>query len=63
MDWPKISPLGDKALLITLSQEISEETNEIVLRACHEIEAAGVPGIEEAQPAYSSFCIHFRSVE
>ena len=59
MDWPKISPLGDKALLITLSQEISEETNEIVLRACHEIEAAGVPGIEEAQPAYSSFCIHF----
>jgi KipI family sensor histidine kinase inhibitor len=54
-----MSPLGDKALLVTLSHEISEEVNEIVLQACHKIEAAGIPGVEEAQPAYSSFCVHF----
>jgi hypothetical protein len=39
-----MSPLGDKALLVTLSHEISEEVNEIVLQACHKIEAAGIPG-------------------
>lgn len=59
MDSPVLSPMGDRALLVTLSQDISEEVNEIVLRACRRIEAAGVPGVEEVQPAYSSFCIHF----
>ena len=59
MDDPKICLLGDRALLVTLSQEISEATNEIVLSACDLIESAQIPGVEEAQPAYSSFCIHF----
>jgi KipI family sensor histidine kinase inhibitor len=59
LDDPKICLLGDRALLVTLSQEISEATNEIVLSACDLIESAQIPGVEEAQPAYSSFCIHF----
>lgn len=59
MDGPVVSPLGDRAILVTLSQEISEETNELVQKASREIEGASIPGVQEVQPAYSSFCVHF----
>jgi len=52
-------PLGDGALLVTLGQEVSEEINDLVLAACSALEESRVPGIIEAQPAYSSFCVHF----
>lgn len=56
---PVFNALGDRALLVTLGREISAETNELVLAACSVLEGLGVPGIEEVQPAYSSFCVHF----
>jgi KipI family sensor histidine kinase inhibitor len=59
VDGLRISALSDRALLVTLSDEISEPTNRSVLTACDLLEAAQIPGVEEAQPAYSSFCVHF----
>jgi KipI family sensor histidine kinase inhibitor len=56
---PVFNTLGDNALLVTLDEEVSEETNDLVLAACSVLEALGLPGIEEVQPAYSSFCVHF----
>lgn len=51
--------LGEGALLLTLSEEVSPETNKRVLRISRDVERAKVPGIGEAQPTYSSLCVHF----
>lgn len=59
MDEIKIGPLGDRALLVTVAPDVSEEANDLVLSLCEQIEFSGIPGVEEAQPAYSSFCVHF----
>lgn len=55
----RFDKLGDRSLLVTLSQEVSVETNDLVLRLSREVEGAGIPGVEEAQPAYSSLCVFF----
>ena len=59
MDDPVIGPLGDSALLVTLSREMSGEANDLVLNLARSIEEAKIPGVEEVQPAYSSICVHF----
>lgn len=56
---PEFSLLGDHALLVTLSHEVSVETNDLVLDLSRAVESAGLPGVDEAQPAYASFCVHF----
>ncbi len=56
---PVFHLLADQALLVTLSDEVSVEVNDRVLRVCKAIERSHVPGVGEAQPAYSSLCVHF----
>jgi antagonist of KipI len=56
---PVYQSLGDDALLVTFSHEVSVEVNDLLLRVARAVEAAAVPGIGEAQPAYSSLCVYF----
>ena len=56
---PVFHLLGDRALLVKLSERVSVETNRQVLRIAETVEKAGVPGLSEAQPAYSSLCVYF----
>lgn len=59
MEEFRICRLSERALLVTLSDTISEEANDLALRTSLAVEAADIPGVEEAQPAYSSLCVHF----
>lgn len=56
---PAFSMLGERALLVTLSREVSVEANDLVLRLSRAVEDARISGVDEAQPAYSSLCVHF----
>ncbi len=53
--------LGENAVLVTLGNEVSDRTNDLALSTCAALEMLDLPGIVEAQPAYSSFCVHFNS--
>ncbi|MGE5580328.1 MAG: 5-oxoprolinase subunit PxpB [Bacillota bacterium] len=55
---PVFHCLSDGALLVTFSDTVSVEVNDLVLRISRAVEAAAVPGIGEVQPAYSSLCVH-----
>ena len=56
---PSFHMLAERALLVTLSTEVSAEVNQQVLRISRAVEHAAIPGVGEAQPAYSSLCVHF----
>jgi KipI family sensor histidine kinase inhibitor len=56
---PKLHMLGDRALLFTFSDSVSNEVNDLVLHLSSALENLRVPGIIESQPAYSAICIHF----
>jgi KipI family sensor histidine kinase inhibitor len=56
---PVFDMLGDRALLVTLSRDVSREVNDQALGLARAVERAAIPGVDEAQPAYSSFCVHF----
>ncbi len=60
---PSIVMLGDSAVLAVLGREISDEANKLVQQVCAILENLNVPGILEAQPAYSSFAVHFEPDE
>jgi len=51
--------LGDRALLVTLGDTISEEINDLVLSLAAELKRGEVPGVSAVQPAYASLCVHF----
>lgn len=55
----EFAQLGDGALSVKLSDDISEETNDAVLDLCNRLDKIGLPGIIEIQPAYSSLAVHF----
>lgn len=56
---PTFHLLGESALLVKWPDIVSVDINGQVLRACKAIEEAMVPGVSEAQPAYSSLCVYF----
>ncbi len=56
---PTYHMLGDRALLVTFSDSVSEEANDLVLRLSSGVENLQIPGVWEAQPTYSALCIHF----
>ena len=55
----EFAQLGDSALSVKLSDDISEETNDAVLDLCDRLDKLGLPGVIEIQPAYSSLAVHF----
>ena len=55
----KIFPLGESALTIEFSNEISPETNDKVISLVNYFEANQFPGFNEIVPAYSSLTIYY----
>ncbi|MDQ3129390.1 MAG: carboxyltransferase domain-containing protein, partial [Acidobacteriota bacterium] len=55
----KIFPLGESALTIEFSNEISPETNDKVISLVNYFEANQFPGFIEIVPAYSSLTIYY----
>lgn len=58
MSFPRIYSIHDQALTIEFSQEISEESNMLVIAFQHAIESAPFKGFIESVPAYSSITIY-----
>ena len=58
MSFPRIYSIHDHALTIEFSQEISEESNMLVIAYQHAIESAPFKGFIESVPAYSSITIY-----
>lgn len=60
---PKISPLGENALIVNFSDEISVKINERVLSFAAEFEKNSFSGFVETVPAYSSCTIFYDAFE
>jgi inhibitor of KinA len=54
-----IAPLGDAALTITLGHEITDAVNQKVHALFRAIAAAGIPGITDIVPAYTTLTIYY----
>lgn len=54
-----IFPLGDSAMTVDFGSRISPELNNAVMKLYRELEAAPLPGMKEAIPAYSSLSVHY----
>ena len=59
MSEPRISPLGDSALTITLGHGISEQLSEKVVEEAHLIEESEILGVVDVVPAYASVTVHY----
>jgi len=55
----RISPLGDRALLIHLGDTIDEATHRLVRAVCSRLTDRRVPGTIELVPAFASVTIHY----
>jgi inhibitor of KinA len=54
-----LTPLGDRALLITLGDSIDETTHRLVRAVCARLIARALPGFVELIPAYASVAVHY----
>lgn len=54
-----ITPLGDSALTVDFGNIISDEIHSKVLLLLHALEKAGLPGIKDIVPAYSSVSVFY----
>lgn len=60
-----ISPLGDRAVLLSLESKIDAAVNDRVLAIHHSLTSDGFPGFVESVPAYASLAVFYdpRKVE
>jgi inhibitor of KinA len=56
---PDLSPLGDRALLISLGAAIDSASHERVRAVCARLEARPVQGTIELVPAFTSVAVHY----
>lgn len=56
---PTIVPLGESALLVTLSDRVDREMARRVHAATAALRAAGIPGVDEIVPAYASLALYY----
>ena len=56
---PRVVPLGDRALLVTLGDRIDSRLHAVVLGLERTLRGAPVPGVLELVPAYASLTVHF----
>jgi inhibitor of KinA len=54
-----IFPLGDSAIIIDFGNTIEMGVNQKVLALCDSVEAAGIAGVLDIVPAYSSVTVHY----
>ena len=57
---PRFFPAGDRAILVQLGTEISEEINDRVMALNRTILASRDPAIVETVPAYATVLVHYR---
>jgi len=55
----RLSPLGDRALLIHLGDTIDEKTHRLVRAVCAQLTEHPVPGMIELVPAFASVAVHY----
>jgi KipI family sensor histidine kinase inhibitor len=55
----KFLPAGDTALVVQFGERIDRELNEQVLRLEASVRAAGLPGVRETVPTFSSLLVHY----
>jgi inhibitor of KinA len=55
----ELTPLGDRALLITLGDRIDEATHRQVRAVCARLTSRAVPGLIELVPAFASVALHY----
>src|SRR5215216_1759332 len=61
----EILPLGDSALVVRLREQFedaADETLDEVLRVFQSLQRAGIPGVIELAPAYTSVAVFFDPV-
>src|SRR5215211_2246687 len=61
----EILPLGDSALVVRLREQFedaADETLDEVLRVFQSLQRAGIPGVIELAPAYTSLAVFFDPV-
>jgi inhibitor of KinA len=59
----RYQPLGDSAILITLSENITPETKDRVLALDQAVRAAQLEGVEDCVPAYTSLLVKYDSAK
>lgn len=57
--YPKITPLGDAAVIVQLGSRIDDAINHRVLAIERSLWAAGISGVTASVPAYASLTVHF----
>lgn len=55
----RLSPLGDRCLLIEVGDHIDDATHQRVRAVCARLDAQPVPGMIELVPAYASVAVHY----
>lgn len=55
-----ISPLGDRAILITLGSSIDDATHRLVRATVARIDAARLRGVVDLVPAFASVAVHYK---
>lgn len=59
LTYPRVAASGDRAVVIELSDEISEETNMRVVALARDLEKNSVTGIVETVPTYRSLLVAY----
>lgn len=54
-----VSPLGDRAILVTLGNSIDHATHRLVRAAVARIDAAAIAGVVDLVPAFASVAVHY----
>ena len=60
---PILLPLGDRALLIRFSTELSDEANRAAIALARRLQREGIDGVEEIVPGLVSVMLRLRSTE
>ncbi|WP_158598279.1 5-oxoprolinase subunit PxpB [Falsibacillus albus] len=58
-----IAPLGDQAMIVSFTNEISNEINRLVHWAAEQIIDAQIPAITEVVPAFCTLTIHYNPLK
>jgi len=57
--YPRLSPLGDSAVIVQVGSHIDPQMNQQVLLLEQNLLEAGIPGIIATVPAYASLTLHY----
>ena len=59
---PRLTPLGDSAIIVHVGDEISEDTHLRVRAVCERLDGAPIPGLIEYVPAYTTVTVFYDAV-